>query len=46
MALTAIIPSFAASQPPRLDIGHSMFVVNIVDGQIGDTPADSLADRR
>ena len=40
-ALTAI-PSFAAVQPPSLDIGHSIFVVNIVDGQIGDTPPTLL----
>ena len=42
IALTAIIPSFAAVQPPSLDIGHSIFVVNIVDGQIGDTPPTLL----
>jgi hypothetical protein len=41
-ALTAIIPSLAAGQPALLDIGHSIFVVNIVDGQIGDTPPTRL----
>jgi hypothetical protein len=41
IALTAI-PSFAAVPPPSLDIGHSIFVVNIVDGQIGDTPPTLL----
>jgi len=38
VALVAVIPSLAAGQPPRLDIGHSIFVVNVVDGQVGDTP--------
>ena len=38
IALTAVIPCFAVCQLSTLDIGHSIFVVNIVDGQIGDTP--------
>jgi FecR protein len=42
IAVTAIVPSFAAGQPGHLDIGHSIFVVNIVDGQIGDTPPTLL----
>lgn len=37
-AFAVIIPSLASGQPPGLDIGHSIFVVNFVDGQIGDTP--------
>jgi hypothetical protein len=38
IALAAIMPSLAAGDSPGLDIGHSIFVVNLVDGQIGDTP--------
>jgi FecR protein len=42
IAPIAIIPSFAAGQPGHLDIGHSIFVANLVDGQIGDTPPTLL----
>lgn len=38
--LLAVAPTegFSADQLPRLDIGRSIFVVNFVDGQFGDTP--------